>query len=198
MVGSVSGERPFFTSPFLDELGLQRHDGGAMRQRWVFARCVDCADDAVACRATCRREKQHVKCSVCERVVKGRYTFCPVCEHGGHLTCLEGWRGSAPGYGHRQNDARRSRAGEEIGSSPGFKCPTGCGCECGANQQVMFVGIDHDQEDSAVRGTATSITAEDKALVAFGGGGMPQRSSPTDERTAMAPKMRDLWRSSGR
>ena len=46
------------------------------------------------------------QCSICTNSVRGVYTFCPICHHGGHTNHMLSW--------FKENSI----------------CPTGCGCAC--------------------------------------------------------------------
>jgi len=46
------------------------------------------------------------RCSICDLAVRGLFTYCEICKHGGHLRHLVNWF------------AKNS------------SCPTGCGCQC--------------------------------------------------------------------
>lgn len=46
------------------------------------------------------------RCSLCDNAVRGQFTYCSYCKHGGHLDHMTDWFVSYS------------------------KCPTGCGCKC--------------------------------------------------------------------
>jgi len=46
------------------------------------------------------------RCSICDTAVRGLFTFCEMCKHGGHLRHMVNW------------------------FSKNSFCPTGCGCQC--------------------------------------------------------------------
>ncbi len=55
--------------------------------------CISCKDFAF-------------RCSICDTAVRGLFTFCEICKHGGHLRHMVSW------------------------FSKNSFCPTGCGCQC--------------------------------------------------------------------
>jgi len=70
----------------------------------VCTRCVEPISDV---NGICSKCKEYVfQCSICCSAVRGAYTWCLSCNHGGHVQCHQAW----------------------------FKvqnmCPSGCGCEC--------------------------------------------------------------------
>ena len=46
------------------------------------------------------------RCAICDTAIRGLFTFCEVCKHGGHLRHMVNW------------------------FSKNSFCPTGCGCQC--------------------------------------------------------------------
>lgn len=46
------------------------------------------------------------RCSICDTAVRGLFTYCKICKHGGHLRHMVSW------------------------FSKNSFCPTGCGCQC--------------------------------------------------------------------
>ncbi len=52
------------------------------------------------------------RCSICDNAVRGLFTFCEICKHGGHLNHIVDW------------------------FSNKTLCPTGCGCLCTFSTQL--------------------------------------------------------------
>ncbi|KAI9148542.1 SEA (Seh1-associated) complex subunit [Blastocladiella emersonii ATCC 22665] len=77
----------------------------------IYTSCNGCFKPIVnaahpRCYWACERCQRLVNpCSVCHRIVKGQYSWCQGCGHGGHARCLAGWfaagnRECATGCGH--------------------------------------------------------------------------------------------------
>lgn len=56
---------------------------------------------------SCRAKGSGLQCTICNRMVLGLCTFCPLCGHGGHAQHMSDW--------FAESD----------------ECPSGCGCRCG-------------------------------------------------------------------
>lgn len=77
-------------------------------QRGIFSPvCQECNARANPDTNICRNCHRYAfKCSICTNVVRGLFTVCSLCGHGGHMSHLMQW------YLERSD------------------CPTGCGCNC--------------------------------------------------------------------
>jgi WD repeat-containing protein 59 len=73
--------------------------------------------DSIVC-SNCR--DYAVRCSICDNAVRGLFTVCARCGHGGHLNHIMSW------------------------FMMETKCPTGCGCDC------VFSSLDPRDSPSAL------------------------------------------------
>lgn len=82
-------------------------ENGFARTLGVGLFCPRCNGDVDPSTNACPRCRDWAfRCSICDNAVRGLFTFCDYCHHGGHLQHLVKWF-----------------------SSNNF-CPTGCGCQC--------------------------------------------------------------------
>lgn len=73
----------------------------------VIMSCPKCEDDVDSRTNYCHSCKDFAfRCSICDTAVRGLFTFCEKCKHGGHLRHIVSW------------------------FSKNSFCPTGCGCQC--------------------------------------------------------------------
>lgn len=69
--------------------------------------CPRCGQDADTNANMCRNCQDYAfRCSICDNAVRGLFTVCDVCNHGGHVQHMTLW------------------------FSNNIACPTGCGCNC--------------------------------------------------------------------
>ncbi len=81
----------------------------------VVFQCPKCGEETEFNSNVCRRCRDFAfRCSICDNAVKGLFTVCGLCGHGGHVEHITSW--------FAQNTA----------------CPTGCGCTC--NFSSMMTG----------------------------------------------------------
>jgi len=73
----------------------------------VALSCPKCHNDVDSRTNYCQSCRDFAfRCSICDLAVRGLFTYCEICKHGGHLRHLVNWF------------AKNS------------SCPTGCGCQC--------------------------------------------------------------------
>ena len=73
----------------------------------VTVSCPKCEKDVDSRTNYCRSCRDFAfRCSICDTAVRGLFTFCEICKHGGHLRHMVSW------------------------FSKNSFCPTGCGCQC--------------------------------------------------------------------
>ena len=73
----------------------------------VTMSCPTCENEVNSRTNYCRNCKDFAfRCSICDTAVRGLFTFCEMCKHGGHLSHMVNW------------------------FSKNSYCPTGCGCQC--------------------------------------------------------------------
>ena len=73
----------------------------------VVVKCSKCGRDADFNTNMCRTCQDYAfRCSICDQAVRGLFTVCDICNHGGHVEHMKSWFTL-----HSQ-------------------CPTGCGCHC--------------------------------------------------------------------
>jgi hypothetical protein len=69
--------------------------------------CPRCGREADANTNICRSCQDYAfRCSICDMAVRGLFTICDLCGHGGHVEHMKSW------------------------FSEHVECPTGCGCNC--------------------------------------------------------------------
>ena len=73
----------------------------------VTLSCPKCGNEVDSRTNYCRICRDFAfRCSICDTAVRGLFTFCKICKHGGHLRHMVSW------------------------FSKNSFCPTGCGCQC--------------------------------------------------------------------
>lgn len=73
----------------------------------VTISCPTCEKEVDSRTNYCQNCKDFAfRCSICDTAVRGLFTFCEICKHGGHLRHMVNW------------------------FSKNSFCPTGCGCQC--------------------------------------------------------------------
>ena len=73
----------------------------------VIFHCPRCGQDADVNTNMCRNCQDFAfRCSICDNAVRGLFTACNICSHGGHINHMRLW------------------------FSTNVECPTGCGCKC--------------------------------------------------------------------
>ena len=73
----------------------------------VIMKCPTCDNEVNSNTNYCRHCNDFAfRCSICDIAVRGLFTFCETCKHGGHLRHMVNW------------------------FSKNSFCPTGCGCQC--------------------------------------------------------------------
>lgn len=73
----------------------------------VIFHCPRCGQDADKNTNVCRNCQDFAfRCSICDNAVRGLFTVCNICNHGGHVDHMKSW------------------------FSEHIQCPTGCGCNC--------------------------------------------------------------------
>lgn len=78
-------------------------------------------------------------CYLCHRPVRGLFHWCPVCAHGGHLSCSQKWF-------QRQQQQRNQLA----------ECPSGCGHHCYSSNMLVLSSQHHS---SAVASSSSNSSA---------------------------------------
>jgi hypothetical protein len=85
----------------------ERSDSGRVPGVAVIFHCPRCGQDTDSNTNFCRSCQDFAfRCSICDNAVRGLFTVCAVCGHGGHLQHMKLW------------------------FSSNSQCPTGCGCDC--------------------------------------------------------------------
>ena len=78
--------------------------------------CNQCQREVAAGNAVCKQCGNYTfRCSICDIAVRGLFTVCALCGHGGHMDHMKTWF-----------------ADHSV-------CPTGCGCECVLNTSLQEV-----------------------------------------------------------
>jgi len=78
-----------------------------MKGSFISTVCTKCVEPISDVNGICSKCKEYAfQCSICCSAVRGAYTWCLSCNHGGHVQCHQEWF-------KEQN-----------------MCPSGCGCEC--------------------------------------------------------------------
>jgi hypothetical protein len=73
----------------------------------VIFKCPRCGQNADSNTNICKKCKDFCfRCSICDNAVRGLFTVCDICHHGGHVEHMTSWFVSH------------------------VECPTGCGCNC--------------------------------------------------------------------
>lgn len=73
----------------------------------VIMSCPKCGKEVDSRTNYCRSCRDFAfRCSICDTAVRGLFTFCEMCKHGGHLSHMVNW------------------------FSKNSFCPSGCGCQC--------------------------------------------------------------------
>jgi hypothetical protein len=73
----------------------------------VVFKCPQCGRDADFNTNMCRTCQDFAfRCSICDNAVRGLFTVCDICNHGGHVGHMKSWFANH------------------------VECPTGCGCNC--------------------------------------------------------------------
>eukprot|EP00980_Cylindrotheca_fusiformis_P009435 scaffold2065_cov107-Cylindrotheca_fusiformis.AAC.5 len=73
----------------------------------VIFHCPRCGQDTDKNTNMCRYCQDFAfRCSICDNAVRGLFTVCSICNHGGHVEHMKSW------------------------FSDQVQCPTGCGCQC--------------------------------------------------------------------
>jgi hypothetical protein len=73
----------------------------------VALSCPTCHNDVDSRTNYCQSCRDFAfRCSICDIAVRGIFTFCDICHHGGHLRHMVNW------------------------FTNNSSCPTGCGCQC--------------------------------------------------------------------
>ena len=73
----------------------------------VIFHCPRCGQDADFNTNMCRSCQDFAfRCSICDNAVRGLFTVCNLCSHGGHVEHMRSW------------------------FATNVECPTGCGCQC--------------------------------------------------------------------
>lgn len=91
-----------------DFLCMEGNNGnGTPRTLGVGLSCPRCSGEVDPGTNVCLRCRDWAfRCSICDNAVRGLFTFCDYCHHGGHLQHLVNW------------------------FSSNSYCATGCGCQC--------------------------------------------------------------------
>lgn len=96
-----------------EKTGTERSPGLAL----VFV-CPRCDRDADPDTNICRTCQDFAfRCSICDSAVRGLFTVCDTCNHGGHVEHIKSW--------FAKHD----------------ECPTGCGCNCTFTSYVPHTDI---------------------------------------------------------
>jgi len=76
----------------------------------IICTCARCGQDTVANSNWCTTCRDFaLRCAICDNAVRGLFSVCDICKHGGHVLHLQEW------------------------FSKHSECPTGCGCICAHN-----------------------------------------------------------------
>lgn len=98
----------------------------------VIFHCPRCGRDADKNTNVCRSCQDFVfRCSICDNAVRGLFTVCSLCNHGGHTEHIKLW------------------------FSDHAQCPTGCGCNC-----TLVFPLPTNQSD-AMQGIGQPLMAVD-------------------------------------
>lgn len=90
-----------FRNPPPEEGKIEPFDVG------VTMSCPKCGDEVDSRNNYCQNCRDFAfRCSICDTAVRGLFTYCKICKHGGHLGHVLSW------------------------FSKNSFCPTGCGCQC--------------------------------------------------------------------
>ena len=80
----------------------------------VVFMCPRCGRDADFNTNVCRNCQDFAfRCSICDNAVRGLFTVCDICNHGGHVEHMKSWFANQT------------------------ECPTGCGCTCTFSPKMM-------------------------------------------------------------
>ena len=86
---------------------VAEEEDDSMKGSFISMVCTRCVEPVSDVNGICSKCKEYAfQCSICCSAVRGAYTWCLSCNHGGHVQCHQAWF-------KEQN-----------------MCPSGCGCEC--------------------------------------------------------------------
>ena len=86
---------------------VAEEEDDSMKGSFISVVCTRCVEPISDVNGICSKCKEYAfQCSICCSAVRGAYTWCLSCNHGGHVQCHQAWF-------KEQN-----------------MCPSGCGCEC--------------------------------------------------------------------
>jgi len=111
--------------------------------------CSRCHQEATTDNGICRQCRNYAfRCSLCDIAVRGLFTVCASCGHGGHTSHLTEW------------------------FSKHSVCPTGCGCEC-VLVTTMQMGESPALSSMPVQPVLEDLLRETPELLIAGAGQIP-------------------------